>query len=285
MYDCIVIGKGPAGISAAIYLKRAGYDVLVIGKDGGSLEKAELIENYYGFAKPVKGSKLVADGIKQAKNLNIEIISDEVTGIEYNDGLEIKTLTKSYSAKTLFLSVGKKKKSAVIKGVPEFTGKGISFCAVCDGFFYKKKKVAVIGRGNFALSEAVYLKNFAEEVKIFTNGENQSFKDADVNVINEKISEIYGQDRVEGIKTENNDYKTDGIFIALGSAGIDDFAVKLGLETLNGNIVADKDFCTNIPGVYAGGDCIGGFLQISKAVSDGANGATSIIKFLKNNKV
>jgi len=283
MYDTIIVGKGPAGISAAIYLKRAGMNVLVIGKDMGSLEKAELVENYYGI-QSVKGSDLFETGIAQAKNLGIEILTDEITGIEYYNGIHLKTLSSKYAAKTLLFAVGKKKKIVNINGVKDFTGKGVSFCAVCDGFFYKNKNVAVIGSGNYALSEAEYLKKFAGNIKIFTNGEPKTFDNSDIEVIEDKISEIYGGERVEGIKTLNGDYKVDGVFIALGSAGVEDFAAKIGLETKNGNIAVDESYQTNIPGIFAAGDCIGGFLQVSKAVSDGANAANSIIKHLKTVK-
>lgn len=283
MYDSIIIGKGPAGISAAIYLKRAGQNVLVIGKDKGSLEKAEKIENYYGI-KSVTGNDLYEVGIKQATALNIDIITDEVTGIEYFNGINVKTLSNQYQTKTLLIAVGKKKKTVNINGVKELTGKGVSFCAVCDGFFYRNKSVAVIGSGNYALAEAEYLSKFAKEVKIFTNGEEKTFNSTEITVIKDKIIQINGLDRVQSIKCENADYKTDGVFIALGTAGAEDFAIKIGLETENGNIKTDKDYKTNIEGIYAAGDCIGGFLQVSKAVSDGANSANSIIKYLKLKK-
>jgi thioredoxin reductase (NADPH) len=282
LYDTVIIGKGPAGISAAIYLKRAGLDVIVIGKDGGTLEKAGLIENYYGFDKPVSGKELYEKGINQAKRLGINIITEEVVSVEYTDEITAKTPLSEYKTRTLLFALGKKKKSVKIKGIEEFTGKGISFCAVCDGFFYRNKKIAVIGSGKLALSEANYLKNIAAEVTLFTNGTELREEADGINIVKEKIEEIYGLDKAEGIKTELKTYQTDGIFVASGVAGVEEFAFKLGLATENGNIAIDKDFSTNIAGIFAAGDCTGGFLQVAKAVSDGANAANSIIKYLRH---
>lgn len=285
MLDSIVIGKGPAGISAAIYLKRAGLDVLVIGKDMGSLEKAGLIENYYGFAQPIRAQELFSNGINQAKNLGIKIISDEVTGFDLGEAFTVKTLSQSFQTKTLLIACGKRRKSATIAGLQKFEGSGVSYCAVCDGFFYKGKNVGVIGSGKFALSEARYLKNFVQEAVIFTDSQQPVFEpEEDIPVVEDKILEVYGSERVEGIKTLSADFALDGVFIALGSAGVEDFALKLGILTEKGSIVVDKNYMTNVEGVFAAGDCIGGFAQLAKAVSDGAHAATAITKYLKKKK-
>lgn len=281
----MVIGKGPAGISAAVYLKRAGMDVLVIGKDKGSLAKADLIENYYGFAEPVKAEQLFENGIRQAKNLGIEVIDDEATGFDFGDGFVVKTLSQSYQARTLLIACGKKRKTAEVAGVKEFEGRGVSYCSVCDGFFYRGKKVAVIGSGKFALSEAKHLKNFVKEAVIFTNGEKPDFQPEEgISVVEDKVLEIYGTETVEGIRTQGGEFPADGVFIALGSAGVEDFALKLGIMTDKGSIVVDQSYMTNVEGVFAAGDCIGGFSQVSKAVSDGAHAATAMVKYLKSKK-
>jgi thioredoxin reductase (NADPH) len=284
MYDTIIIGKGPAGITCAIYLKRAGVNPLVIGKDGGALAKSEKIENYYGFAEPVSAGKLLGDGIKQAENLGVEVIEDEVVGIEAFDTIKVTTLEKEYSAKTLLLATGKKRIAAPVKGLKDFEGRGVSFCALCDGFFYKGKSVAVLGGGKYALSEAAFLKNIAAGVKIFSNGEaedllRQTFPQI---LIEDKVIEIYGGEKAEGIRTEKGEYPVEGIFIALGSAGSAEFAATMGLETdSTGSIVVDGSYSTNIKGVFAAGDCVGGMSQIVKAAYQGAAAAQSIIKYLK----
>jgi thioredoxin reductase (NADPH) len=283
MRDAIVIGKGPAGISAAIYLKRAGIDVLVIGKGYGALENSDKIENYYGFEEPISGKELIEKGIKQAENLGIEVITDEVVSIEKYENFIVKTLDKSFEAKTVLLATGKSRVKIDIKGFEEFKGKGISFCAVCDGFFYRNKKVAVIGNGKYAANELSELMNFTKDITLFTNGQDlttDNFPD-DIDIVYDKISEIYGDDKIKGLIAGNTNFDVDGIFVALGTASASDFAMKMGVFTEKDSIIVDEDFMTNVEGLYAAGDAIGGFLQIAKAVSDGAHASKGMIKYIK----
>lgn len=286
MYDCIIIGKGPAGISAAIYISRSNLKCLVIGKDQTALKKAKKIENYYGFENPISGEELFRRGINQAKEQNIEVKNDEVLDIEYgNETYIVKTVNSEYETKTIVLATGKSRKSSNIDGEKEFEGKGISYCAICDGFFFKNKNVAVIGSGEYALHEAEVLKNVTPNVTIFTNGktlpENRSIKIQ--NVIEGKIDSIRGNKKVENIVLEDDrNIPVDGIFIAQGIASSSDFAKKLGIIVKNNNIVVNENMETNVPGIYAAGDCTGGLLQISKAVYEGAKTGLSIAKNLKN---
>lgn len=283
MRDAIVIGKGPAGISAAIYLKRAGIDVLVIGKGYGALENSDKIENYYGFENPISGKELIEKGIKQAENLGIEVITDEVVSIEKYENFIVKTLDKSFEAKTVLLATGKSRVKIDIKGFEEFKEKGISFCAVCDGFFYRNKKVAVIGNGKYAANELSELMNFTKDIILFTNGEKLKTENIpdDIEIVYDKISEIYGDDKIKGLIAGNTNFDVDGIFIALGTASASDFAMKMGVFTEKDSIIVDEDFMTNVEGFYAAGDAIGGFLQIAKAVSDGAHASKGMIKYIK----
>lgn len=283
MRDAIVIGKGPAGISAAIYLKRAGIDVLVIGKGYGALENSDKIENYYGFEEPISGKELIEKGIKQAENLGIEVITDEVVSIEKYENFIVKTLDKSFEAKTVLLATGKSRVKIDIKGFEEFKGKGISFCAVCDGFFYRNKKVAVIGNGKYAANELSELMNFTKDIILFTNGQDLTTDNIpdDIDIVYDKISEIYGDDKIKGLIAGNTNFDVDGIFIALGTASASDFAMKMGVFTEKDSIIVDEDFMTNVEGFYAAGDAIGGFLQIAKAVSDGAHASKGMIKYIK----
>jgi thioredoxin reductase (NADPH) len=283
MRDAIVIGKGPAGISAAIYLKRAGIDVLVIGKGYGALENSDKIENYYGFEEPISGKELIEKGIKQAENLGIEVITDEVVSIEKYENFIVKTLDKSFEAKTVLLATGKSRVKIDIKGFEKFKGKGISFCAVCDGFFYRNKKVAVIGNGKYAANELSELMNFTKDIILFTNGQDLTTDNIpdDIDIVYDKISEIYGDDKIKGLIAGNTNFDVDGIFIALGTASASDFAMKMGVFTEKDSIIVDEDFMTNVEGFYAAGDAIGGFLQIAKAVSDGAHASKGMIKYIK----
>lgn len=283
MYDVIIIGAGPAGISASIYAKRGNLNVLVIYNDKSSLEKAEKIDNYYGFENGIYGNKLYQDGINQAKNLGVDIKNEEVIKIEFEEtGYSVTTLKGKYKSKTIILATGNKKNTPNIKGIKEFEGKGISYCAICDGFFYKDKNVVVIGSGNYAISETNDLINITKQITILTNGSKAPEIRADNVKINEKeIKEIRGENRAEEIEfTDNSRLKTEGIFIAEGIAGSLEFAKKLGIITKNNKIIVNEKMETNVPGIYACGDCTGGLLQISKAVYEGTIAGLETIKFI-----
>lgn len=284
MYDVIIIGAGPAGISASIYAKRGNLNVLVIYNDKSSLEKAEKIDNYYGFENGICGNKLYQDGINQAKNLGVDIKNEEVIKIEFEEiGYSVTTLEGKYKSKTIILATGNKKNTPNIKGIKEFEGKGISYCAICDGFFYKDKDVAIIGSGNYAISETNDLINITKQITILTNGSKAPEIRADNVKINEKeIKEIRGENRAEEIEfTDNSKLKTEGIFIAEGIAGSLEFAKKLGIITKNNKIIVNEKMETNVPGIYACGDCTGGLLQISKAVYEGTVAGLQAIQYLK----
>lgn len=284
MYDVIIIGAGPAGISASIYAKRGNLNVLVIYNDKSSLEKAEKIDNYYGFENGIYGNKLYQEGINQAKNLGVDVKNEEVIKIEFEEtGYSVTTLKGKYKSKTIILATGNKKNTPNIKGIKEFEGKGISYCAICDGFFYKDKDVVIIGSGNYAISETNDLINITKQITILTNGNKAPEIRADNVKINEKgIKEIKGDKRAEEIEfVDNSKLKTEGIFIAEGIAGSLEFAKKLGIITKNNKIIVNEKMETNVPGIYACGDCTGGLLQISKAVYEGTVAGLEIIKFVK----
>ena len=286
MYDCIIIGKGPAGISAAIYISRSNLKTLVIGKENTALNRAKSIENYYGFEDSISGEELFKNGINQAKKQNIEMKNDEVIDIEYGNGTYIvKTVNSEYETRTIVLATGKSRKTSNIEGETTFEGKGISYCAICDGFFFKGKNVAVIGNGEYALHEAEVLKNVTDKVTIFTNGsklpENRSLSIQ--NIIEGRIDAIKGNTKVEEILLEDKRIiPVDGIFIAQGIASSADFAKKLGILLKDNDIIVNENMETNVPGIYAAGDCTGGLLQICKAVYEGAKCGLSIAKKIKN---
>ncbi len=380
MFDVIVIGAGPAGISSAIYAKRANLNVLVLYSGISNLERATKIDNFYGFPDGISGKELFERGISQAKNLGIEVKKEEVLNIsqilsEYdedntlsnfinsatssenseaksinfskdvNDKLSLKEFSKSekrevenvegrkeqsifnvktdlgeYQAKSIIIATGNKKVEPHIKGIKEFEGKGISYCAICDAFFYRGKKVAVIGSGKFAKSEAEILKKVASKVYVISNSEkeelnnpkadkndeiknnnnnisnkvslnlseislnSENIKSENFEIINKKIEEISGESKVEKIVFEDGSVlKIDGIFIAMGEAGASDFAKTLGILTdKNGNIVVDENMMTNVNGVFACGNILGGLLQVNKAVYEGAKAGLAVSKYIKN---
>ena len=314
MFDVIVIGAGPAGISAAIYAKRANLNVLVLYSGISNLEKATKIDNYYGFPNGITGKALFENGIIQAKNFGIDVRNEEVVSIsleiseleketdEQVNIFNVKTTNSNYTSKTIIIATGNKKIAPNIKGIKEFEGKGISYCAICDAFFYRNKEIAVIGSGNFALSEVDILRRVAKKIYVLTNGDAistknyqnteyskktidiETFKKSEkIEIIDKKIKEITGNNKVEGITFEDeSSIPVNGVFIALGEAGANDFAKTLGIMTeKNGNIIVDENMMTNVKGIFACGNITGGLLQVNKSAYEGAKAGLSVSKFLK----
>lgn len=281
MYDVIILGAGPAGISASLYTRRANLNTLILYNDESGLEKASLIENYYGFKNGITGEELYNTGIEQAKNIGVEILKEEVVKIENNiEHFNIVTTKNEYQAKNLILATGNKKNRPKIKGIEKFEGKGVSYCAICDGFFYRNRSVAVLGSGNYAIAETNELINIADNITILTNGKKApEFRADNVKVDTKEIEEIEGTDKVEEVRfKDGTTIKTDGIFVAEGVAGSSEFAKKLGIITQKDKIVVNENMETNVKGIYACGDCTGGLLQVSKAVYEGAKAGLEVIK-------
>ena len=289
MYDSIIIGSGPAGISSTVYMVRAGLKVLIISKNQSSLNKAEKIENYYGFEEPISGKKLNEDGIKQAKRLGAEFLEKEVISIRYyeNECYEVLVANQGkdekYIAKTIVLATGTNRNRPNIRGIKEFEGKGISYCAICDAPFFRNKDVAVLGNGDYAIGEIEELLPIVKSVTMLTNGLKPIEYRSDKLDINTKpIREFRGTSRIEEIEFEDNSVKEiKGVFIAQGTASSVDFAKKLGAMVENNYIVVNEKMETTVPNIYACGDCTGGLLQISKAVYEGTVAGLEIIKKLK----
>lgn len=280
-----IIGAGPAGISAALYAKRSGIETTIIYQDKTALETAHLIDNYYGVLNQT-GLQIYETGIEQARNIDVELIKEEVVNINYGEQYEIVTTNNSYLADAVIIATGSYRNTPRIKNITKFSGKGVSYCATCDGFFYRNKKIAVLGNGSYCAHEASYLKNLTDNLIVYTNGEK--IEDAELNEYNictNKIKEVVGTDKIEQIVLDNGEiHDVDGLFIALGSAGGFELAKKLGIEVENNRIVTDENMSTNVEGIYACGDCVKGMLQIAKAVYEGAIAGTSATKYLNNKK-
>lgn len=283
MSDMVVIGNGPAGITAAIYAARAGLGITVIGRDYGALGKADKVENYYGFASPINGKQLIDQGIEQAKRLGVDIVKGEVTGIGYDGEYIVKAGSDEYKAPIVVMATGSPRKKPSIKHLEEYEGKGVSYCAACDAFFYKGKDVAVLGCCDYALSEALELAPIAGSVTIVTNGETpiSSIPDS-ISVIPTKIASLSGDATLDGIVFEDGtSLDASGLFVAVGVAGSSDLAKKLGAHTAGTKITVDENMATNLPGLYAAGDCTGGLLQIAKAVHEGAKAGIEAVKYYR----
>lgn len=290
MFDSIIIGSGPAGITASIYIARANHKVLVISKNESALDKAEKIENYYGFENSISGKELNEKGIEQAKKLGVQILEKEVIAIKYaeNNCYEIVVANQGrgekYLAKTVVLATGINRNKAKIKGIEEFEGKGISYCAVCDARFYKNKNVAVLGNGDYAIGEIEELIPIVQNVTMLTNGlDAVEYRNDKVEINTKEIKEFVGDKTIQEIEyKDNSKQKIDGVFIAQGVASSVDFAKKIGAQVENNYIKINENMETTVPNIYACGDCTGGILQISKAVYQGTKAGLEIINKLKS---
>lgn len=286
-YQVIIIGGGPAGVSAALYLARAAIKTLIIENGPGALSRAHKIDNYYGVA--ASGSELYTKGLEQAKALGITVINDEVLNVEYTDSftVHLKNTAKILTAPVLLLATGTKNITLNLPELVEFEGKGVSYCAVCDGCFFRKKQVAVLGNSAYALHEAEYLKHLATSVTILTNGKDDSLAvAAGFTVRKEVIKAIVGENKLQSIHfAEGPALNIDGLFIAMGTADSTDIARKLGAQLDGRFIKIDTDCATNIPGLFAAGDCTGGLMQIAKAVHEGARAGLAALKFIRTNKI
>ena len=284
--DILILGAGPAGISAALYAVRGGADVTVVSNGTSALNKAEKIENYYGFSEPISGEELLKNGIANAKRLGVRVEETELLSVRMNDtlnGFIAETKSGSMEARAVILAAGASRVTPKLKGITELEGHGVSYCAVCDAFFYRKKKVAVIGAGAYAAHEASVLVPHAETVALLTDGEPMPPKLSEgIEVITKKLVAVEGNEKVSGVRFEDGtELELDGVFVAIGVAGSTSIARTMGIITEGNSIKTDEHMATNIPGVFAAGDCTGGLLQVAKAVYQGAEAGLSALKYVR----
>lgn len=298
MYDIVIIGGGPAGLSASIYSKRFGLSTLLIEKFGigGQAILTDIVENYPGFPEGIKGSELVNKMEEQAKKFGVEFLIDEVLEVEIDNEIK-KTKTNSfiYESDGLIIATGVNPKKLDIPGEKEFTGKGVSYCAICDAFLYKNKDVLVVGGGDSAIVEALYLTNFANKVYIIHRRDKlraaqylqeKAFKNSKIEFIfNSILKEIKGEKRVEKVIIQNikedriYELNINGVFIYIGlTPNSNLFKDKINLDE-NEFIITDSEMRTNEKFVYAVGDVRKKELrQIITACADGAIAANTFCK-------
>ncbi len=283
MAKVIIIGAGPAGVSAALYTVRAGIETLVLSNGGGALKKAERIENYYGFPQPVSGEELMTRGIEGARRLGVSFQEEEVVGIGFEDSLVVSTTAGRHAADAVLLATGTSRLAPPIPGLKDFEGRGVSYCAVCDAFFYRGRDVAVLGSGEYALHEARELEAVARSVTILTNGQTPSAAFPEhFRMVTGEIAAVEGGGMLGGVRLKDGTLvQADGLFVAVGVAGSVALAKKIGALTEGTAISVDENMATNVPGLYAAGDCTGGLLQISKAVYEGAKAGIAMVKALR----
>ncbi|MCL2387612.1 MAG: NAD(P)/FAD-dependent oxidoreductase [Defluviitaleaceae bacterium] len=297
MFDVLIIGGGPAGATAAIYTARAKFETVLIYKNYGALETAERVDNFYGFSK-ISGKSLVEKGLRQARRMGAKTVIGEVVGIQKNEnGIVVETPTAIYRSKTVLLATGANRDTPKIHGLSDLEGRGVSYCAICDGFLYNGKDVAVLGSGAYALHEVTDLLPLASSVTLLTNGNEPSVSFPDsVIVRTEKISEVtsgavaskfagLSQSVFNGVTFDTGEsLSLSGLFVATGIASGTELARKIG-ATLNPQcaVQINSEKQTSVQGIWAAGDCTGGLKQIVKAAHEGAEAGQSIIKFLRGN--
>ena len=292
--DILIIGQGPAGLSSAIYTARAGMRTLILGcapKVAGDYE----IDNYFGFTETITGKDLIERGKAQAAKFGADIRCDRVLGIHQNDSgaFVAKTEDEEIEAASIILATGVSRIRPGISNLGDYEGKGVSYCVSCDGFFMRGKPVMVVGEGNFAANQALELLQYTPNVQICSQGKELTIsedflyrlEENKIPILEDKIVTLDGENGLETVRMESGrQIDAQGLFIAMGQASSSDFAYSLGLMRNGQFIETDREQRTNVPGVFAAGDCVGRFLQISVAVGEGALAGRAAISHVKERR-
>jgi len=299
VYDLVILGAGPAGLSAAIYAKRAMLDFVILEKwlPGGEIANTFEVENYLGVNR-LSGMELANNMVKHAEDLGVKIISDPAENVDFSKDIKkIVTETNTYYTKTVIIASGASPRKLGVKGESRLSGLGVSYCATCDGFLYKNKVVAVVGGGDVAVEDAIYLSRMCskvylihrrDELRAVKSLQERMFKLPNVEVKwNSIVEDITGENFVENVIIKNKETQVienlaiSGIFIGIGHSPNVDF-LKDEVKLDEGSwIITDELLQTNIKGVYAAGDIrVKNLRQIVTAVSDGAIAVNEITKYL-----
>ncbi len=301
MYDVIIVGAGPAGLTAAIYTGRAKLRTLILESNipGGNAGITDMIENYPGFPQGINGGELMALFLEQAENFGAELVYDEVLGISSLNGVQtVITSQGQYQGRALIIAAGARRRELEVAGEKEYIGKGVSYCATCDGLFFQRSPVAVIGGGDSAVKEALYLSDIASKVYLIHRREgfranetslDKMFNDQRIDLkLNKIVKRIEGDDNMMknlvlyDVKTsQEENLEVEGVFVSIGMIPSSEFLTDL-LDLSNGYIVTDDNMMTSVPGIFAAGDVRSKKLrQVSTAVGDGAMAAAAVTEFLK----
>lgn len=300
MYDVIIIGGGPAGMTAGLYAARAGYKTMILetGAPGGQASTTEIIENYPGFPGGVSGPELMMKFYEQVVSLGVEMVFQHVTAVEAQGSIKkVMAGEDVYEARSLIIASGARPKVLGVEGEARFRGKGVSYCATCDGFFFKNKEVAVVGGGDTAIEEALYLSKICSKVTVIHRRDQlratkivqeRAMKNEKISFIwDSVVDEIIGDEKLteislHNVKTqEKQPLKVDGVFIFVGYIPNSDYLPAEIEVDERGYILTNQQLETNIPGVFAVGDVRQKSLrQVATAVGDGALVITALDKYL-----
>lgn len=293
IYDTIIIGLGCAGMSASIYAKRSNLNVLVIekGMPGGLINQTSLVDNYLGFQN-ITGPELVKQMNDHFKSYDIPVIKETVESITLDSDLRIiKTNKNTYKTKSVIISTGRRNKRLPLENIDIYEGKGISYCALCDGNFFKGKDVAIVGAGNSAFEEGLYLANICRKIYILVRGleiraskllqsQLQNTKNVEL-IYNAEVKELKGKNTLENLVLSNDQtIKVSGLFVYIGFEAAADFANHLNITNTYGYINVNEDMETSVEGIFACGDIVNKKIyQITNAVSEGAICGINVEKY------
>jgi len=299
-YDVAVLGAGPAGLAAAIYASRAGVRTAVFEESvvGGRATYAHAIDNYPGFPEGISGNELTSRLVKQAEKFGTIMRSGEmVIGLDLSGELKkITTHSGECLARSIVIATGLKQKRLNLPGEERLVGRGVSYCATCDGFFFRSKKVVVVGAGDDAASDLIYLASLAAKLIWLPNAAEITAEEGYLRALKEKgivpilgrrASEVVGGERVRGLKVIDETgaediVESDGIFIAVGTVPTAEILKSAGIKTDERDyVVVNDEMKTNVAGVYAAGDCTGKSHQIIVAVGQGSTAGINASAFVK----
>ncbi len=299
-YDVVIIGGGPAGLTAGIYAGRGGLQTVIIekGLPGGQIAQTEEVENYPGFPEGVSGPELANRMAEQARKFGAEVVMDEVQALEKTEGaFLIKAFERNYKAKSVIIATGANPRKLEVPGEDRFYGRGVSTCATCDGFFYRDKEVVVVGGGDAAVEEGIFLTKFASKVTIIHRrdelrankvAQERAFQNPKIEFLwSHVVTEVLGEDHVTGVRVKNlktNEeyvFPTDGVFVFVGSVPNTEFLQGVVELRPDGYVAVTDEILTSVPGVFAAGDVADPiYKQLATSVGAGTRAAMTAEKWL-----
>ncbi|WP_457628952.1 thioredoxin-disulfide reductase [Oceanithermus sp.] len=299
-YDVIIIGGGPAGLTAGIYAGRGGLKTVILekGLPGGQIAQTDEVENYPGFPEGITGPELANRMAEQARKFGAEVVMDEVQGLEKADeGFLVKGFERNYRAKSVIIATGANPRKLGVPGEDKFYGRGVSTCATCDGFFYRDKEVVVVGGGDAAVEEGIFLTKFASKVTIIHRrdelrankvAQQRAFANPKIEFLfSHIVTEVLGDEHVTGVKVKNlktNEeyvYPTDGVFVFVGSVPNTEFLKGVVELRPDGYVAVTDEIHTSVPGIFAAGDVADPiYKQLATSVGAGTRAAMTAEKWL-----
>ncbi|GAA5334178.1 thioredoxin-disulfide reductase [Thermus hydrothermalis] len=299
-YDVVIIGGGPAGLTAGIYAGRAGLKTVIVekGLPGGQIAQTEEVENYPGFPEGISGPELASRMVQQAEKFGARIVMDEVLGVEpLEEGFLVRGFERAYPTRVVIVATGANPRRLGVPGEDKFYGRGVSTCATCDGFFYRDKEVVVVGGGDAAVEEGLFLTKFARKVTLVHRRDElrankvaqaRAFQNPKMHFLfSHVVTEILGEEQVTGVRLKNLKtgeeyvYPTDGVFVFIGHEPNTGFLKGVVELRPDGYVAVRDEVYTSVPGIFAAGDVADPiYRQLTTSVGAGTRAAMTAEKYL-----